>query len=63
MTDVGFLYAAAWTLANTYQLWLVVDSLTMISDKEMIILHLVIWTFPLFIAFIPYAWSKVFDNH
>ena len=61
ITDIGYLYAAAWTLANTYQLWLVVDSSTIISDKEMVILHFVIWTFPLLIAFLPYAWTKVIN--
>ena len=59
ITDIGFLYSAAWTLVNTYQLWLVADSLTIISDKGMRTLHIIIWTFPIIFSFLPYAWSQV----
>ena len=63
LTDIGYLYSAAWTVANTYQLWKVVDKCTIISNKEMIRFHIVIWSVPLLLAFLPFIWDRYPYGH
>eukprot|EP01038_Epipyxis_sp_PR26KG_P015427 gene15427-20811_t len=52
-TNFNFLSSIFWTTIISYQMWLVVRYGRIITDKDMILIHLLCWGLPLLVALLP----------
>ncbi len=52
-TNFNYLSAIFWTTVITFQVWLVVHYKVVLTDMDMIKMHILCWGVPLFVTFIP----------